>query len=402
MKSEPVGGSARVPGDPWTSSRLAGSTRISTTTTTATRCMPWSLSAATSAARRIPAIWAYGISPTVPGRLGEITRPIAIDYSDPASPEVLLSEPEYVNVGHEYTAVLPSVNLRFDLKDDLVLRASAAKVLSRPGYLDLSPRLTVQAQPRTMRGGNGELDPTTAVQFDVALEWYFADYAIASVGVFTKEIDDFVQPDIVPTPFPAVIDPETNQPLVLTAFRPLNSGASSLTGCGTGVAAHLHRPPAGTVRRPRHDRPTTRTSTLARTSRTRRRVPRTAFRGLSENTINFTVFYEKGTADRPAFLQLPRRLPRRHPGRLLGTPPTSSNRTSSSTLPSATRRPRESRSRWKRSTLPTRTCTTTTSLEPESRSTIPARSPQAAGSSWGCVSRCEIPGRGTGRVGNTS
>ena len=227
------------------------------------------------------------------GSVGEITQPIDIDYSDPASPEVLLSEPEYVNVGHEYTAVLPSANLRFDLRDDLVLRASAAQVLSRPGYLDLSPRLTVQAQPRTMRGGNGELDPTTAVQFDLGLEWYFADYAIASAGLFTKDIEAFVQPDIVPTPFPAVIDPETNQPLVLTAFRPLNSGASSLTGVelvlqrtfsdllpapfdGLGMIANYTYIDSGS------DFENAKTGASYS-------IP-----GLSENTINFTVFYEKG------------------------------------------------------------------------------------------------------------
>ena len=227
------------------------------------------------------------------GSVGEITQPIDIDYSDPASPEVLLSEPEYVNVGHEYTAVLPSVNLRFDPRDDLVLRASAAKVLSRPRYLDLSPRLTVQAQPRTMRGGNGKLDPTTAVQFDLALEWYFADYAIASVGLFTKDIEAFVQPEIVPTPFPGVIDPETNRPLVLTAFRPLNSGASSLTGVelvlqrtftdllpapfdGLGVIANYTYIDSGS------DFENSKTGASYS-------IP-----GLSENTINLTVFYEKG------------------------------------------------------------------------------------------------------------
>ena len=226
------------------------------------------------------------------GSVGEITQPVDIDYTDPASPEVLLSQPEYVDVGHEYTAVLPSVNLRLDPGDDLVLRASAAKVLSRPRYLDLSPRLTVQAQPRTMRGGNGELDPTTAVQLDLALEWYFADYAIASVGVFTKEIEAFVQADIEPTPFPAVIDPETDQPLILTAFRPLNSGASSLTGVelvlqrtfadlpapldGLGLIANYTYIDSGS------DFENSKTGASYS-------IP-----GLSENTINFTVFYEKG------------------------------------------------------------------------------------------------------------
>ena len=225
--------------------------------------------------------------------VGEITQPIDIDYSDPSSPEVLLSSPEYVNIGHAYTEILPSLNMRFDPRNDIVVRLSVAKVLSRPRYLDLSPRLSVQARPRTMRGGNGELDPTTAVQFDLALEWYFADYSIVSVGLFTKNIEAFVQPVIVPTPFPGVIDPETNQPLVLTAFRPLNTGKSDMVGLelsfqrtftdllpapfdGLGVIANYTYINSGSDF---HNE-----KTMAAYS-----IP-----GLSENTINFTMFYEKG------------------------------------------------------------------------------------------------------------
>ena len=227
------------------------------------------------------------------GSEGEITQPIDIDYSDSSSPDIILSTPEFVLVGHAYTRVLPSLNLRFDPREDLVVRAAVAKVMSRPRYLDLSPRLTVQANARTMRGGNGELDPTTAVQFDLALEWYFADYSIASVGLFTKSIESFVQSDLEVVPFSSVIDPDTGQPLVLTAFLPLNTGASSLVGMelafqrtfadllpspfdGLGVIANYARIVSGSDFKNE--------KTNASYS-----IP-----GLSENTINFTLFYEKG------------------------------------------------------------------------------------------------------------
>ena len=227
------------------------------------------------------------------GSEGEITQPIDIDYSDPSSPDIILSTPEFVLVGHAYTRVLPSLNLRFDPREDLVVRAAVAKVMSRPRYLDLSPRLTVQANARTMRGGNGELDPTTAVQFDLALEWYFADYSIASVGLFTKRIESFVQSDLEVVPFSSVIDPDTGQPLVLTAFLPLNTGESSLVGMelafqrtftdllpspfdGLGIIANYARIVSGSDFKNE--------KTNASYS-----IP-----GLSENTINFTLFYEKG------------------------------------------------------------------------------------------------------------
>ena len=227
------------------------------------------------------------------GSEGEITQPIDIDYSDPSSPDIILSSPQFVLVGHAYTRLLPSLNLRFDPREDLVARVAVAKVMSRPRYLDLSPRLTVQANARTMRGGNGELDPTTAMQFDLALEWYFADYSIASVGLFTKRIESFVQSDLEAVPFSSVIDPATGLPLVLTAFLPLNTGESNLVGMelafqrtfadllpppfdGLGVIANYARIVSGSDFKNE--------KTNASYS-----IP-----GLSENTINFTLFYDKG------------------------------------------------------------------------------------------------------------
>ena len=161
---------------------------------------------------------------------GEIVEPVSIDLSDPGVPLVVVSPPRSVDVGNDYTETLPSLNLRFDPTDDVVVRVSAAKVLSRPAYRELNPQQSVQARPRTMRAGNPDLKPTIAVQFDLALEWYFADYSIASIGLFTKDIEAFVQSEITPTPWEGITDPETNLPLVLTAFRPLNTGKSDMTG----------------------------------------------------------------------------------------------------------------------------------------------------------------------------
>jgi TonB-dependent receptor len=227
------------------------------------------------------------------GSRGEISQPIDIDYSDPSSPQIITSAPTFTDISHEYSETLPSLNLRFDPTDDIVVRLAVAKVMTRPRFLDLSPRQTVQARNRTTRGGNGTLDPTTAVQFDLAVEWYFDDYSIASFGLFTKDIEGFVQQEQTPTPWPGITDPETNQPLVLVAFRPLNSGKSDLTGIevafqrtfadllpapwdGLGVIANYTHIKSGSDFK----------NELTGASYS---IP-----GLSENTINFTLFYEKG------------------------------------------------------------------------------------------------------------
>ncbi|MYD42564.1 MAG: TonB-dependent receptor [Gammaproteobacteria bacterium] len=226
------------------------------------------------------------------GSVGQITEPVTIDYSDPTAPEIILSDPEYVDIGHEYTRVLPALNLRFDPNDEVVVRASLAKVMSRPRYLDLNPRKSVQARVRTMRGGNGELDPTTAVQFDLAVEWYFADYSIASAGLFTKSIEAFVQPDIELVPFAGLTDPETNQPLVFTLFRPLNSGESSLTG----MEFAFQRTFADLMPAPLDGLGVIANWTYINSGSDFRNEKTNAaygIPGLSENTVNFTLFYEK-------------------------------------------------------------------------------------------------------------
>ena len=92
-----------------------------------------------------------------------------------------------------YTDVLPSFNLIVDLAPDLLLRTSAAKVLSRPTLESLVPRYSVSVNPNVVSGGNPGLDPFRARQYDVSLEWYFRSGSLLSVSVFDKEIDSFIQ-----------------------------------------------------------------------------------------------------------------------------------------------------------------------------------------------------------------
>ncbi len=223
---------------------------------------------------------------------GEIVEPISIDLTDPGVPLVVVSPPRSVDVGNDYTETLPSLNLRFDPRDDIVVRVSAAKVLSRPNYGQLNPQQSVQA-PRTMRAGNPDLKPTIAVQFDLAVEWYFADYSIASIGLFTKDIGAFVQSEITPTPWEGIIDPETNLPLVLTAFRPLNTGKSDMTG----IELSFQRTFEDLLPAPFDGLGVITNYTLIDSgSDFKNEITGAAYGipGLSENTINFTLFYEKG------------------------------------------------------------------------------------------------------------
>ena len=73
----------------------------------------------------------------------------------------------------DYFDILPSINLAMDLSDDLLMRLSAARVMSRPDYADMSASTSYNKETQTGSGGNSKIDPYRATQFDIGLEWYF-------------------------------------------------------------------------------------------------------------------------------------------------------------------------------------------------------------------------------------
>lgn len=97
-----------------------------------------------------------------------------------------------------YNDVLPSVNIAFDLAPDLILRTSAAQVMSRPNYSELFATSTLPGLNDGTPGneklnrGSVALDPFKATQADVSLEWYFSDEGLASVTYFIKDVSSFI------------------------------------------------------------------------------------------------------------------------------------------------------------------------------------------------------------------
>lgn len=110
---------------------------------------------------------------------------------------------------NNYTDVLPSVNLRFFLADNLQLRLAAAKAIVRPTFAQLNPYVSlgysfdtqgiangVGANGRvtgfTGIAGNPNLRPTRANQFDASLEWYFGKSNSVTLAGFYKRITDYI------------------------------------------------------------------------------------------------------------------------------------------------------------------------------------------------------------------
>ena len=94
-------------------------------------------------------------------------------------------------VSNSYSNVLPSVHLRWDASDSVVLRASYAASLVRPLFDQSAARLINDDGDVVV--GNPELDPIESQALDLSLAWYPEGVqAAVGVGVFYKKLEDFI------------------------------------------------------------------------------------------------------------------------------------------------------------------------------------------------------------------
>lgn len=92
----------------------------------------------------------------------------------------------------DYQNVLPGVHFKYLITPRLIARLSYATNVGRPGIGQLVPRTTVNFDNQTITTSNPSLKPQTADNFDVALEYYFEPAGTVSVGLFQKEIKNFI------------------------------------------------------------------------------------------------------------------------------------------------------------------------------------------------------------------
>ncbi len=95
----------------------------------------------------------------------------------------------------DYSKVLPSVNVRYDLEEDVVLRGAVYSSLVRPNMSQLAPRFAVEESgdgEREGEFGNPDLEPFEAINVDLSAEYYFARGSVVQGGFFYKDIDNFI------------------------------------------------------------------------------------------------------------------------------------------------------------------------------------------------------------------
>jgi TonB-dependent receptor len=127
-----------------------------------------------------------------------------------------------VSFVRSYGNWLPSFNLAAEFSSDFQMHFAASKVITRPALADIAPRLsTATSTQLTAAGGNPDLRPFEAWQYDATAEWYFAPSSALIGGVFYKDITTFVFAQTKPF----VIDGVT---YLLTA--PQNGGGAYVYG----------------------------------------------------------------------------------------------------------------------------------------------------------------------------
>jgi len=113
-------------------------------------------------------------------------------------------------VERNYTDTLPSLNLKFDLDKQQLVRVSASKTMTRPDFSVMAANVSL-TPPKTKTdigsgsAGNPYLDPVRSNNFDLNYEYYFAPRAFASAGVFLQNLSSYIVPgnrrDTFPTEF---------------------------------------------------------------------------------------------------------------------------------------------------------------------------------------------------------
>ncbi|WP_320908821.1 MULTISPECIES: TonB-dependent receptor [Bacteroides] len=112
-----------------------------------------------------------------------------LTLNDDGDPESLTVTPD---VKDSYLNILPSVLLKYNVNEDFKIRGSFTETLSRPKYSALIPNVNINNKDNELTLGNPELKPTTSFNFDLSADYYFKSVGLVSIGIYYKDINDFI------------------------------------------------------------------------------------------------------------------------------------------------------------------------------------------------------------------
>jgi iron complex outermembrane receptor protein len=151
----------------------------------------------------------------------------------------LLSIPTYTDVqgvtsNSSYSYLLPSMDAKLELADNLILRFDASRTLTRPSLALLNPVLNVGNGQRigalSASGGNPNLKPYLADNFDIGAEWYYQRNSYLSVGFFLKNVSNFVVGGVTRQAINGLVDPTTGTLASFAVTQQVNGPDATVRG----------------------------------------------------------------------------------------------------------------------------------------------------------------------------
>jgi iron complex outermembrane recepter protein len=225
---------------------------------------------------------------------------------DLATPPPLRENRRFITRGKTFTDFLPSANAILELSPSDLLRLSYTRQISRPRFVDLRASISVNTGSdgnTSGGGGNPQLDPFKANQFDLSYEHYFGKSGIISAAAFYKDLRTFIVNGTIPN-FNFVANGVTPPPIggtnppvpgnaVGSFSAPVNGKGGFVYGFEFGFSKTFVELPSpfdglGVVVNYAYSQ-----SNLNTTSTTSGRTLNLDLAGLSKHVLNPTIFYEK-------------------------------------------------------------------------------------------------------------
>lgn len=129
---------------------------------------------------------------TVSGTQGNIERLNVLDATELSA---VYGAKSAINTTNSYKSLLPNISMSLDVTDKLIARMAVYRSLTRPRLDDLSPATNiVTTRPGTLTSSAGDptLKPFLSDNFDLSLEWYYAQASYMSAGFFWKNVSNFI------------------------------------------------------------------------------------------------------------------------------------------------------------------------------------------------------------------
>lgn len=102
--------------------------------------------------------------------------------------------PDSVSIKRHNRLFFPSLNTKYQFNETVALRGAVYKSVSRPGFIQLSPKTIVDVNRGNLyfESANPFLNPSTAWNYDISLELYNNKIGLLTLNPFYKQIDDFI------------------------------------------------------------------------------------------------------------------------------------------------------------------------------------------------------------------